>query len=253
MSFNIKQILNRKCRMTEIVSVLILVAILISGWTFYAHSKLSDETLKRMRHRMVERQIKARGIENPKVLEAMREVKRHLFVPEKIYNHAYDDSALPIGEDQTISQPYIVALMTNLLKPDKDDKVLEIGTGSGYQAAVLAKIVKEVYTIEIVEELGKRAAKLLEKLDYENVHTRIGDGYKGWPEKAPFDGVIVTAAPDHVPEPLVEQLKVGGRMVIPVGDRYQELMLITKNEEGVRQEQVIPVRFVPMTGEAEDK
>ncbi len=246
-----KELLHRKCKMTDIIGICALALVLVIGWSYFAQSKVSDETLAKMRKRMVERQIKARGVKDQKVLEAMRKVERHEFVPERLYYHAYDDNPLPIGEDQTISQPYIVALMTQLVEPDKDDKILEIGTGSGYQAAILAEIVKDVYTIEIVEKLGKQAAKLLKELGYKNIHTRIGDGYKGWPSQAPFDGIIVTAAPPRVPQPLVDQLKVGGRMVIPVGRGYQELLVITKEEDGVRQEDVIPVRFVPMTGEAQ--
>ena len=160
---------------------------------------------------------------------------------------------MPIGEGQTISQPYIVALMTELLRLEGDERVLEIGTGSGYQAAVLAELVGHVYTIEIVEALAKEASGRLDKLGYTNITTRLGDGYQGWPEEAPFDAVIVTAAPDHIPQPLVDQLRTGGRMVIPVGRHSQDLMLLIKEAGGVREEDVIPVRFVPMTGEAETR
>ncbi|MGI6457252.1 MAG: protein-L-isoaspartate(D-aspartate) O-methyltransferase [bacterium] len=201
------------------------------------------------RYAMVEEQIEARGVKDKRVLDALRKVERHKFVPASIQPIAYQDSALPIGEDQTISQPYIVASMTELLDPKPTDKVLEIGTGSGYQAAVLGELVQDVYTIEIVESLGERAGKLLQELGYDNVHVRIGDGYKGWPQQAPFDKVIVTAAPDKIPQPLIDQLKVGGRMVIPVGESYQELYLITKTENGITKEVKYPVRFVPMTGE----
>jgi len=159
----------------------------------------------------------------------------------------------PIGEGQTISQPYIVALMTELLSPHSSDKVLEIGTGSGYQAAILAELVKEVYTIEIIKELGNKAEQLLKSLGYQNIRLRVGDGYRGWPEQAPFDGILVTAAPGHIPQPLLDQLKVGGRMIIPVGDSHQELMRITKEEKGIKKETILPVRFVPMTGEAEKR
>ena len=194
-------------------------------------------------------------IDSQPVLEALRAVPRHAFVPKEQRQNAYVDSPLPIGHDQTISQPYIVAFMTQLLEPQATDVVLEIGTGSGYQAAVLAEIVERVYTIEIVDELGRRAEADLERLGYGNVTGRIGDGYKGWPEHAPFDKVIVTAAPDHVPQPLVDQLKPGGQMVIPVGPEAatQELLLITKSDDGsVSEERVELVRFVPMTGEARD-
>ena len=205
------------------------------------------------RERMVSSQIVRREVSDKLVLAAMRKVPRHKFVPENMKPYAYEDRPLPIGEDQTISQPYIVALMTELLGLKGGEKVLEIGTGSGYQAAVLAEIVAEVYTIEIVESLARTAEEKLEEMGYENITVRFGDGYKGWEEHAPFDGVIVTAAPDHIPQPLVDQLKVGGRMVIPVGSRFQELKLLTKTEDGVKEKDVIPVRFVPMTGEAQQK
>ncbi len=205
------------------------------------------------RERMVSQQIAGRGVSDESVLAAMRKVMRHEFVPERMKLHAYDDRPLPIGEDQTISQPYIVALMTELLDLKGGEKILEIGTGSGYQAAILAEIVAEVYTIEIVESLARTADERLQGLGYRNITVRFGDGYKGWKEHAPFDGVIVTAAPDHIPQPLVDQLKVGGRMVIPVGDFFQELKLLTKTESGVKEKNVIPVRFVPMTGEAQEK
>lgn len=205
------------------------------------------------REEMVSQQIEARGIANKLVLKAMRNVQRHKFVPEDMRRYAYEDRPLPIGEDQTISQPYIVALMTELLGFRGGEKVLEIGTGSGYQAAVLAEVVAEVYTIEIVESLARTAEKRLAGLGYRNIAVRFGDGYKGWEEHAPFDGVIVTCAPDHIPQPLVDQLRLGGRMVIPVGDRYQELVLLVKTADGMEKKSVIPVRFVPMTGEAQQK
>lgn len=205
------------------------------------------------RNRMVDEQIVRRGVSDVQVLAAMRKVPRHEFVPESYREYAYADEPLPIGEGQTISQPYIVALMTESLRIGKDSRVLEIGTGSGYQAAVLAEIAKEVYSIEIIESLASGAKATLERLGYDNVHVRAGDGYRGWPEKAPFDAIIVTAAPPHIPEPLIEQLNVGGRLSIPVGDVYQELVLITKTEDGVVKKDVLPVRFVPMTGEAQEK
>jgi protein-L-isoaspartate(D-aspartate) O-methyltransferase len=182
----------------------------------------------------------------------MQEVPRHEFVPKEYRAEAYDDRPLPIGMNQTISQPYIVAYMTEALELKGGEKVLEIGTGSGYQAAVLAEIAGEVYTIEILEPLARNAEKTLERLGYENISVMAGDGYRGWPEHAPFDAIIVTAAPDHVPEPLVEQLDVGGRMILPVGDWFQKLIVITKDEEGVTQREDLPVRFVPMTGEAQE-
>ena len=203
------------------------------------------------RLRMVERQLAAvgRDIRDPRVLEAMRKVPRHKFVPERLRGLAYGDTPLSIGHGQTISQPYIVAFMTEKLEPAPTDRVLEIGTGSGYQAAVLAELVKEVYTIEIVEPLANQAREVLENLGYKNVHVRVGDGYRGWPEKAPFDAIIVTCAPDAIPKPLVEQLKDGGRMIIPVGrrGRLQDLVLLEKREGRIRQRKVLPVQFVPMT------
>ncbi|HEQ60309.1 MAG TPA: protein-L-isoaspartate(D-aspartate) O-methyltransferase [Firmicutes bacterium] len=197
--------------------------------------------------------MEARGVKDPKVLAALRKVPRHLFVPEAERSSAYADHPLPIGEGQTISQPYIVAFMTEQLRLKGGEKVLEIGTGSGYQAAVLAEIGGEVYTIEIVEPLATRAAALLEQLGYQNIHVKSGDGYQGWPEHAPFDAIMVTAAPDHVPQPLVDQLKVGGRMILPVGDWFQDLRVVVKTEQGVLQQDVLPVRFVPMTGEAQKR
>ena len=205
-----------------------------------------------MRKRMIKNQIERRGIRERRVLNALMGVPRHLFVPEHLMERAYDDGALPIGEDQTISQPYIVAKMTELLDLNGDETVLEVGTGSGYQAAVLAKLVREVYTIEIVPSLARQAEERLKRMGYGNVSVRLGDGYRGWEEHAPFDAVIVTAAPDHIPPKLVEQLREGGRLVIPVGTVNQHLTLLVKEKDGVKEEQVIPVRFVPMTGEAQE-
>ncbi len=204
-----------------------------------------------LRERMVLQQIETRGVKDPAVLAAMRTVPRHQFVPEDYREAAYNDSPLPIGESQTISQPYIVALMSELLEVRAGDKVLEIGTGSGYQAAVLAEMGVEVFTVEIRRGLCERAEGILGELGYENAHVRCGDGYGGWPEEAPFAGIIVTAAPERIPEPLVDQLAPGARMVIPLGDFYQQLMVIKKTDDGVEERSVIPVRFVPMTGEIE--
>lgn len=199
---------------------------------------------------MVERQLRGRGISDQRVLRAMSAVPREKFVPKELRNSAYDDRPLPIGYGQTISQPFIVAFMTEQLQPKKTQRVLEIGTGSGYQAAVLSDLVSEVYTIEIVRPLAQRAEAVLRELGYKNVRVRAGDGYKGWPEHAPFDAIIVTAAPDHVPTPLVEQLKEGGRMVIPVGaSGSQKLYLLEKQAGQIKQTAVIPVRFVPLTRE----
>jgi protein-L-isoaspartate(D-aspartate) O-methyltransferase len=204
------------------------------------------------RARMVETQIAARGVRDPRVLAAMRKVPRHLFVDPDARAQAYEDHPVPIGNNQTISQPYIVALMTELLELPPKGRVLEIGTGSGYQSAILAEIATEVYSIEIVPELAEAAGRKLKELGYTNVEVREGDGYRGWTEHAPFDGIIVTAAPDRIPGPLVEQLAVGGRMVIPVGGFFQELKVFTKEKDGrVTEKDIIPVRFVPMTGEIE--
>ncbi len=212
-----------------------------------------DEVMERLREEMVRTTIEARGIDDPHVLRAMRTVPRHIFVPESLRASAYEDRPLPIGERQTISQPYIVALMTALGEVRKGDKVLEVGTGSGYQAAVLAEIGAEVRTIEIIPSLAARGRAALEAAGYKGIEYRVGDGYRGWPEAAPFDAIIVTAAPGHVPRPLVDQLRPGGRLVIPVGDVYQELKVITRTAEGTRERTIIPVRFVPMTGEAQSK
>ncbi len=204
------------------------------------------------RERMVKEQIIMRGISDPRVLGALGKVPREQFVPGSMRDLSYADQPLPIGHDQTISQPFIVAFMTDKLQVKPGDRVLEIGTGSGYQAAVLAEMRAKVYTIEIVESLGKRAAATLERLGYKNVVVKIGDGYKGWPEHAPFDAVIVTCAPDHVPGPLVEQTKEGGRIVIPLGPpNDQELYLLEKKNGRLERRAVLPVRFVPMTGRAE--
>jgi protein-L-isoaspartate(D-aspartate) O-methyltransferase len=194
----------------------------------------------------------ARDVSDRRVLAAMEKVPRHEFVPMHLRDQAYEDCPLPIGHGQTISQPYIVAFMTEQLAPKPTDRVLEVGTGSGYQAAVLAELVAEVYTIEIIKPLGQRARADLARLGYTNVFVRIGDGYQGWPEAAPFDAIMVTCAPDHVPRPLVEQLKEGGRMIIPVGPLGdQQLYLLEKRSGEVRQRAVLPVRFVPMTGLAQ--
>jgi protein-L-isoaspartate(D-aspartate) O-methyltransferase len=197
---------------------------------------------------MVQRQIRARGITDRAVLEAMGRVPRHRFVPGSVAPHAYADSPLPIGHGQTISQPYIVAYMTQAAKVSKKDKVLEIGTGSGYQAAVLGELARQVYSIEIVPELAERARRTLEGLGYRNVRVKAGNGYLGWPEHAPFDAILVTAAPEDVPPALVEQLAVGGRMVVPVGAGEQDMLILTKTAGGLVTRKTIPVRFVPMTG-----
>lgn len=210
-------------------------------------------SFEKNRETMVERQIVSRGVKDHRVLDAMRKVPRHRFVPADLASRAYEDNPLPIGWGQTISQPYIVALMTELLDLEPGDKVLEVGSGSGYQAAVLAEIAGAVFTIEIVPELAEVASRNLEACGHGDVRVRAGDGYRGWPDEAPFQAIIVTAAPDHVPRPLLEQLDEGGRLVIPVGDVYQELVVLTKENGAVRRRSTIPVRFVPMTGEAEER
>ena len=203
------------------------------------------------RREMVETQIISRGISDSGVIEAMLKVPRHKFLPEYLGDYAYSDCPLPIGMGQTISQPYIVAYMTELLSLNKGDKVLEIGTGSGYQAAILAEIGCEVYTVEIIESLTLSAKKISTSLGYKNIHFKVDDGYLGWKEHAPYDAILVTAAPPEIPEPLIEQLKEGGKMVIPVGGNIQELRLVTKTKKGLEEKRVTPVRFVPMTGEAQ--
>jgi protein-L-isoaspartate(D-aspartate) O-methyltransferase len=241
-------------RQIGILIVLLLVPLLLG----------QGESWKSRRHAMVTEQLIGRGISDERVLDAMRTVRRHEFIPEDHRDYAYDDSPVPIGHGQTISQPYIVALMTDLLEPEEQDRVLEIGTGSGYQAAVLSALVAEVKTLEIIEALGQQAAQRLESLGYDNIEARIGDGYYGWTGDAEnnthadgeagaetFDAIIVTAAASHIPPPLVRQLKPGGIMVIPVGSRFQvqQLTLIEKSQEGgVITRQILPVRFVPLTG-----
>ena len=225
----------------------LVIIIFLSGLSL---SLNAQHDFARLRTEMVKSQIAARGITDIKVLEAFRSVERHLFVPGKLKTLAYGDYPLSIGEGQTISQPYIVALMTDLLKPDKESRVLEVGTGSGYQAAILGELVAEVYTIEIVESLHIRAEKLLEDLEYNNIYCKFGDGYKGWEARAPFDVIIVTCAPSEVPESLTEQLAEGGRMIIPVGGRFvQELVLLVKKKGKLKQQSVASVLFVPMLRE----
>ena len=198
---------------------------------------------------MVQLQIESRGIKDQRLLKAMQKVERHKFLPLYLQSFAYEDRALPIAEGQTISQPYIVALMTELLGLKDNDKVLEIGTGSGYQAAILAELAKEVYTIEIIPGLAKQAQQLLFNLGYRNIKVRCGNGYAGWPEYAPFDAIIVTCAPPELPQELINQLKEGGRMVVPVGENFQVLKLIVKKEVSIIEKDIIPVLFVPMVKE----
>ncbi len=210
------------------------------------------EGFKEARRRMVERQLRARDITDATVLGVMGRVARHRFVPDELDAQAYNDHPLPIGHGQTISQPYIVALMTQLAKPRGESRALDIGTGSGYQAAILAELCKVVYSIEIVEPLAEEARKRLAELGYKNITVRAGDGYRGWPEHAPFDVIIVAASPEHVPQPLIDQLAPGGHLVLPVGGYPQQLTVIEKQKDGtVRRKSVAPVMFVPMTGEAQ--
>ena len=221
------------------LTVIVLFAGMVNG----------QSNFKELREEMVQKQLLSRDITDPATLKAMRAVKRHEFVPEHLKKYAYQDGPLPIGHDQTISQPYIVAYMTQDLKPKSDQRVLEIGTGSGYQAAVLAEIVDTVYTIEIVEPLGIEANYKLKKLGYTNIKTRIGDGYHGWPEEAPFDAIIVTAAVKKIPPKLIEQLAEGGKMIIPVGQVpfHRNLILVTKKNGKIKKKKRIPVAFVPFT------
>jgi protein-L-isoaspartate(D-aspartate) O-methyltransferase len=225
-----------------------LPAVLLAG----AHCQAQPVEPEAARRQLVDT-LAREGITDERVLEAMRQVERHRFVPEAQRDRAYENRPLPIGYQQTISQPFIVAYMTQLLQLEPGAKVLEVGTGSGYQAAVLAVLVQDVYSIEIVPELGQRSTALLQELGYDNVHVRIGDGYQGWPEEAPFDAIMVTAAPGHIPQPLIDQLAVGGRLVVPVGEDFQRLTVIERTAEGVEERHDLPVRFVPMTGEAQQR
>ena len=224
---------------------------------FFATNCLAYQTADRKweiaRHKMVEAAVIKAGVKDPRVIESMKATRRHEFVPKNMRVRSYLDAGVPIGHKQTISSPFIVAYMTETLDPQPTDKVLEIGTGSGYQAAILSPLVEEVYSIEIVEPLGVRAAKVLKKLKYKNVFTKIGDGYLGWEEHAPFDKIVVTCSPENIPQPLVDQLKEGGMIVVPIGERHQQTLyqLVKKDGEMVQQA-LRPTLFVPMTGEAED-
>jgi len=226
----------------------VLIAVVGACDGAVAEQQPTSANASRARNRMVDEQLAARDIKDRRVLDAMLRVPRHEFVPEAMRGNAYMDSPLPIGHDQTISQPYIVAFMTEALALEPSHRVLEIGTGSGYQAAILGELAKEVYTIEIVVPLADRARETLKRLGYTNVHVRTGNGYLGWPEQAPFDRVMVTAAPDAIPPALIEQLKVGGLMAIPVGVGDQELRILRRTGKGMETLRTLPVRFVPMTG-----
>ena len=237
--------------MAKIGILFLILVLFMTGWPLAASDPYGP-----MRQRMVDDDLRGRGIRDARVLKVMGEVPRHLFVDKRQRDQAYADHPLPIGEGQTISQPYVVALMTEALKPKPSDRVLEIGTGSGYQAAVLAGIVKAVYTIEIRKTLADSAAEKLKELGYRNVTVKYADGYFGWPEHAPFDAIIVTASANHIPPPLIKQLKEGGKLIIPLGSTvfYQTLTLVTKKKGGeLSVEQLGPVAFVPMTGEARER
>lgn len=212
----------------------------------------AEDPLAAARERMVQRHLAERGIKNPRVLDAFRTVPRHLFIPPESRRLAYEDDSIPIGKGQTITPTYDVAFMTETLDPKPTDTVFEVGTGSGYQASILSRLVKDVYSVEIHKELGERAAKVIKSLGYTNVHTRVGDGYAGWPEHAPFDAIIVTCAPEKVPPPLFEQLKEGGKLVIPIGDRYNQAVYLMEKRDGkLVGRKLKPTLFVPMTGRAQ--
>ena len=237
--------------MKKIISIFPILSFLFT-FSLFAQTGTIDQKFIKARNIMVSRQIKARGITNPLVLKAMKEVPRHQFIPKSLWNSAYADHPLPIGEGQTISQPYIVALMTDALKLKGGERVLEIGTGSGYQAAILSCMVKETYSIEIKETLYEKATHILETVYPGQVKTRGGDGYFGWESAAPFDCIMVTAAVDHIPPPLLKQLKNGGRLILPLGNpfSYQNLVLVTKKGKDFTVKQITGVLFVPMTGKA---
>lgn len=235
--------------MLELRSSAVFLLLTLAGLALGAQDR--PPSFDEQRLVMVDEQICQRGIRDPRVLEAMKEVPRHLFVPPARRSQAYADHPLPIGYDQTISQPYVVALMTSLLDLGPEDRVLEVGTGSAYHAAVLSRIAREVYTIEIIPELARRARQTLDRLGYRNVQVREGDGYRGWPEAAPFDAILLTAAPPEIPRPLIDQLAVGGTLVAPVGKDWQQLETIRRTPEGLEKGRGEPVRFVPMTGEAQ--
>lgn len=244
-------------KIKHLIFWLIVIGIVLLLFSSYV---IAEDVFQQQRHELVNiikadvvmtRDFLGQGSLDERVLDAIGKVPRHEFVPENQRPYAYENRPLPIGYGQTISQPYIVAIMTDLLKPKKTDRVLEIGTGSGYQAAILAELVDSVYTIEIVEELGKQAAENLKRTGYDTVHTRIGDGYYGWETEAPYDGIVVTAVASHIPPPLIKQLKPGGRMIIPVGAQFmtQYLVLVTKDiDSKITTQQILPVRFVPLTG-----
>jgi protein-L-isoaspartate(D-aspartate) O-methyltransferase len=253
--------------MTRTVSFLILIASLAASLCPLVHAQKQgvsqkqavgkqaspgDDIFASARNRMVKLHLEERGIKNKRVLEAFRTVPRHRFLPPDTRRQAYDDESIPIGEGQTITPPYDVAFMTEVLNPKPTDKIYEVGTGSGYQSAILSRLVKEVYSVEIHAPLSERATKVHKELGYSNIHTRVGDGYEGWPDAAPFDAIIVTCAPQKIPQPLIDQLKEGGRMVIPLGDRFtQSVHLVIKKDGKLIMTELKPTLFVPMTGRAQ--
>jgi protein-L-isoaspartate(D-aspartate) O-methyltransferase len=249
----VKALMNAVLKSFHVCRRYTVIVLTLFAMVAGCHARESEEvTLMKAKEYMISSDLLGRGIQNANVLDAMRNVDRHEFVPEELKRQAYGDHPLPIGSGQTISQPYIVAAMTELIDPQPDHVVLEVGTGSGYQAAVLSGLVRDVYTVEIIPELGETSAALLRRLGYTNVHVRVGDGYAGWPEHAPFDSIIVTCGAGEVPPPLIEQLKPGGIMVIPVGPflNSQELLVVKKEPDGtISRRSVMAVRFVPMTGE----
>jgi protein-L-isoaspartate(D-aspartate) O-methyltransferase len=228
------------------IAVILVVSCSSKQKNIPGHQEFQEEWWKQQADQMVSDQIVARGVSDIHVIEAMKNTPRHLFVPDDLVEYAYNDHPLPIGYGQTISQPYIVALMTEMLNLTGDEKVLEIGTGSGYQAAILSQLADTCFSIEVVKELAELSAKRLNGLGYNNVIVKWGDGYLGWPDRAPFDAIIITAAPEKIPDELVNQLKTSGKMIVPVGKLYQNLLLITKTKKGYQQRNIIPVRFVPM-------
>ncbi len=234
------------------LTLLFRFGVVLMVFNLFSNGASADPGFQQQRERLVN-EIRAMGIRDPRVLEVMGKVPRHLFVPKGLASFAYLNEPLPIGRGQTISQPYVVAFMTEALQLKYTDKVLEVGTGSGYQAAVLSELVASVFTIEIVEDLGTLAAEVLESNGYHNLKVRIGDGYQGWPEEAPFDAIIVTAAAPAIPKPLVQQLKDGGRMILPVGNHRQELVLLSKQGNNIQISNILPVAFVPMTGQMREK